>query len=195
MISRAQLCQTWSHICLLFDPSCPVSCFTGVLQSMEERPPAVSPCFQWQKRVEGSDRLWEGIPQFDGGISLLHSSSFRQRRPLLLRPWYEPLWPEGADVAEQRVCCVRPGPAGDRRQHRLLAPPGGGHHPAHQPDHRDAHVAALRPVEGLFPGRWAVKKVPQCHHITYLFLHQQLISWNQVRSHCIKYSIPVPFFF
>lgn len=60
---------------------------------------------------------------------------------------------EGADAAEQRVRRLRPRPAGDRREHRLLALPGGGRHPPTQPEHRDAHVTSLWPLEGLLP-RW-----------------------------------------
>lgn len=69
--------------------------------------------------------------------NLFSTSSFPfcRRRPLLLRLWYEPMWQEGADVAEQRVRCLRPGPVGDRRKHRLLALPGGGCHPSPQPEH------------------------------------------------------------
>ena len=72
--------------------------------------------------------------------------------PLLLRLWYEPMWQEGADVAEQRVRCLRPGPVGDRRKHRLLALPGGGCHPSPKPEHRDTHVPPLGPLEGLLLG-------------------------------------------
>lgn len=71
---------------------------------------------------------------------------------LLLRLWYEPMWQEGADVAEQRVRRLRPRPAGDRREHRLLALPGGGSHPSPQPEHRGAHVPPLGSVEGLLFG-------------------------------------------
>lgn len=71
---------------------------------------------------------------------------------LLLRLWYEPMWQEGADVAEQRVCCLRPGPVGDCRKHRLLALPGGGRNPSPQPDYRDTHVPPLWTLEGLLPG-------------------------------------------
>lgn len=72
--------------------------------------------------------------------------------PLLLRLWYEPMWQEGANVAEQRVRRLRPRPVGDRREHRLLALPGRGRHPSSQPEHRDAHVAPLWSVEGLLFG-------------------------------------------
>lgn len=63
------------------------------------------------------------------------------------------LWEEGPDPAEQRLRRVRPGPAGHRRQHGLLAVPGGGRGPGPEPEHRGQDVAALRPVEGLLPGR------------------------------------------
>ncbi|KAF3852041.1 hypothetical protein F7725_005396 [Dissostichus mawsoni] len=53
-------------------------------------------------------------------------STFCRQRPLLLRLWNEPVRQEGADFAEQRVRCVRPRPAGDRCEHRLLAVHGGG---------------------------------------------------------------------
>lgn len=85
-------------------------------------------------------------------ISSSCSSPFCRWHPLLLRLCYEPMWQEGADVAEQRVCCLRPGPVGHRREHRLLALPGGGHHPSCQPDHRHPHVPPLRPLEGVFLG-------------------------------------------
>lgn len=78
--------------------------------------------------------------------------------PLLLRLWYEPMWQEGADFAEQRVRCLRPGPVGDRRKHRLLALPRGGRHPSPQPEHRDTHVPSLWPLEGLLLGWWVSVK-------------------------------------
>ena len=66
---------------------------------------------------------------------------------------HERVWEEGTDAAEQCAGSERPGPAGGGRQHRLLALPGGRHHPAAQPEHRHTHVPALRPLEGLLPGR------------------------------------------
>lgn len=77
---------------------------------------------------------------------------FASGAPLLLRLWYEPMWQEGADVAEQRVCCLRPGPVGYCCKHRLLALPGGGCHPSPQPDYRDTHVPPLWSMEGLLLG-------------------------------------------
>lgn len=85
-------------------------------------------------------------------VSLSLSSPFCRWRPLLYWLWYEPMWQEGADVAEQRVRCLRPGPARDCRKHRLLALPGGGHHPSPQPEHGDTHVPPLWPLEGLLLG-------------------------------------------
>ncbi|KAF5897793.1 Receptor-type tyrosine-protein phosphatase O, partial [Clarias magur] len=65
----------------------------------------------------------------------------------------ECVWEEGAHATEQRVCGVQSGPVGNRRQHGLLALPGGGNHHASQPEHRDAHVSSFRPLESLLPGR------------------------------------------
>lgn len=85
-------------------------------------------------------------------LSLSQLSFLPAAPPLLLRLWYEPMWQEGADFAEQRVRCLRPGPVGDRRKHRLLALPGGGRHPSPQPEHRDTHVPPLWTLEGLLLG-------------------------------------------
>lgn len=63
------------------------------------------------------------------------------------------MWEEGSDAAKQCVCSVQSGSVGNRRQHRLLALPGGGNHHASQPEHRDTHVPPLRPLESLLPGR------------------------------------------
>lgn len=88
--------------------------------------------------------------------------------PLLLRLWYEPMWQEGADVAEQRVRCLRPGPVGDRCKHRLLALPGGRRHPSTQSEHGDTHVPSLWSLEGLLLGWWVCVKPEYLQYVNIL---------------------------
>ena len=65
----------------------------------------------------------------------------------------ERLWEEGPDPAEQRLCRLRPGAAGYRGQHGLLALPGRRHNPPAEPEHGGQDVPALGPLAGLLP-RW-----------------------------------------
>lgn len=63
---------------------------------------------------------------------------------------------KGPDIAEQRLCNQRPGAAGFSSEHRLLVVPGGGRHHASEPKRGHQDVAALGPLEGLLPRRWAL---------------------------------------
>lgn len=74
-------------------------------------------------------------------------------RPLLKAEWHERVREEGSDPAQQCVCGMQSGAAGYRRQHWLLALPGGGCHPASEPERWHTHVHPLRPLESLFSGR------------------------------------------
>ncbi len=74
-------------------------------------------------------------------------------RPLLKAEWHERVREEGSDPAQQCVCGMQSGDAGYRRQHWLLALPGGGCHPASEPERWHTHVHPLRPLESLFSGR------------------------------------------
>lgn len=120
----------------------------------------------WDSLILSQEDFYEDSPlTYVNSVNMLFpffpcpSSPFcRRRPPLLLRLWYEPMWQEGVDVAEQRVRCLRPGPVGDCRKHRLLALPGGGCYPSPQPEHRDTHVPPLWPLEGVLLGWWVSMK-------------------------------------
>lgn len=89
--------------------------------------------------------------------------------------WHERVREEGSDSAQQCVCGMQSGAAWDRRQHWLLALPGGGRHPASEPEHWHTHVNPLRPLESLFSGRWVTWMIRLLGDFLFLsYIHLQL---------------------
>lgn len=89
--------------------------------------------------------------------------------------WHERVREEGSDSAQQRVCGMQSGAAWDRRQHWLLALPGGGRHPASEPEHWHTNVNPLRPLESLFSGRWVTWMMRLLGDFLFLgYIHLQL---------------------